>query len=408
VGWIPEEWEVKTLNHIGQIYTGGTPSTTNPEYWDGDINWIIPSEVTQIEGPFLYSSERKITEKGLKNSSAKVVPENSIIVCTRATIGNCVINKVPIATNQGFKSLSPYEIHDVKFIYYSIVKNKNNLLRLGAGSTFLEVSRRDFERIRLAIPPLSEQQKIAEILSTWDRAIEQTRQLIEAKRRLKKGLMQQLLTGRMRFPGFGSPVEKRGELPEGWERKKINKLGKVYSGGTPSTSNDDFWGGDIAWVTPNEVTKIKGPFILDTKRKITKKGLDNSSAKLIPPKSIIVCTRATIGDCVINKIPMATNQGFKSLRPSSINDEKFIYYSIVFNKKKLLRLGAGSTYLEVSRNDFKKITIKVPNNKDEQENISNTILMIDIETLFLERKIDLFKEQKKGLMQKLLTGEVRV
>jgi len=220
-------------------------------------------------------------------------------------------------------------------------------------------------------------------------------------------LMQQLLTGRMRFPGFGAQVEKAGELPEGWEEKRINQIGKVVSGGTPASDDERYWGGNIAWVTPNEVTQIKRPYIGSTKRTLTKLGLKNSSAHLLPPNSIIVCTRATIGDCVINTIPMATNQGFKNIKPNSQHDEKYIYYSIIFNKKKLLRLGAGSTFLEVSRRDFEKMQLLGPIKLTEQIKISELLLEIDNHILLLDKRIEYYLQQKNGLMQKLFNGEIR-
>ena len=98
-------WEIKKLKELGAIFLGGTPNTSKKEYWNGDINWLTPSEVSKLKSKFIFSTEKTITELGLKNSSAKILPKNSLIVCTRATIGDLCINKIDMCTNQGFKSI---------------------------------------------------------------------------------------------------------------------------------------------------------------------------------------------------------------------------------------------------------------------------------------------------------------
>lgn len=195
---IPEGWSVKKISDLGTTVSGGTPDTNNPEYWDGDVLWVTPSEVSALSNRFIWDTERKITEKGLKQSSAKLLPVNSLIICTRATIGDCCINKKPICTNQGFKNIIVTG-NNVDFLYYLISKNKHELIRKACGSTFLEISKKDIDNLKFPIPPLPEQEKIAEILGTWDEAIEKLTSLIEQKKLLKKGLMQKLLTGKVRL-----------------------------------------------------------------------------------------------------------------------------------------------------------------------------------------------------------------
>ena len=195
---IPGGWSVKKISDLGTTVSGGTPDTNNPEYWDGDVLWVTPSEVSALSNRFIWDTERKITEKGLKQSSAKLLPVNSLIICTRATIGDCCINKKPICTNQGFKNIIVTG-NNVDFLYYLISKNKHELIRKACGSTFLEISKKDIDNLKFPIPPLPEQEKIAEILGTWDEAIEKLSSLIEQKKLLKKGLMQKLLTGKVRL-----------------------------------------------------------------------------------------------------------------------------------------------------------------------------------------------------------------
>ena len=214
LGIIPQEWEVEPLHYLGQIYSGGTPDTEVEEYWNGDIAWCTPSDITKLTTKYIECTDVKITGRGLKESSATLLPPQSIVVCTRATIGNAAICTTDIATNQGFKNIIPNKETNSEWLYYMIIYSKPRLVRLGCGSTFLEVSKKDFSRFKILVPPLAEQKKIAEILGTWDKAIEMQTQLIKKLELRKKGLMQHLLTGKKRLPGFS------GE----WRKVKLGKL----------------------------------------------------------------------------------------------------------------------------------------------------------------------------------------
>jgi len=198
---IPREWDVKTLGKeygLCKVETGGTPKTSVDEYWDGDIYWVTPTDITNNGQIYISNSERKITEVGLNNSSAKLLPEGSILLTTRATIGEASINTVPMATNQGFKSLICKENADNEFIYYLIQQEKERLASLGGGSTFDEVSKKDVEGFEVVAPSLREQEKIARILRYVDYKIKKEEKYKKMIKKLKKGLMQDLLTGKVR------------------------------------------------------------------------------------------------------------------------------------------------------------------------------------------------------------------
>ncbi len=193
-------WQIKKLKELGSIYSGGTPDTSKSEYWNGNINWLTPSEVSKLKTKFIFSTEKKITDLGLKNSSSKILPKNSLIVCTRATIGDLCINKIDMCTNQGFKNIIVNQYNNIFFLYYLLLLNKKKIIEKASGSTFLEISKFDFENLAFLIPPLAEQEKIASILSKQDEVIEKLEDLIELKVKQKKGLMQKLLSGKVRLP----------------------------------------------------------------------------------------------------------------------------------------------------------------------------------------------------------------
>jgi type I restriction enzyme S subunit len=192
-----EDWEVKRLGEVCAVIGGGTPSTFNNEFWNGNINWFTPTEVGYKK--YLTSSNRKISEAGLMNSSANMLPINSILLTTRAGIGDVGILKIEACTNQGFQSLVCHSNTHYEFIYYLMQTKKNELLNNASGSTFLEISPNKVKSIEIQIPSLPEQTRIATILSDMDIEIEALKQKLAKAKQVKQGLMQELLTGRTRI-----------------------------------------------------------------------------------------------------------------------------------------------------------------------------------------------------------------
>lgn len=192
-----EDWEVKKLGEVCAVIGGGTPSTFNNEFWNGNINWFTPTEVGYKK--YLTSSNRKISEAGLMNSSANMLPINSILLTTRAGIGDVGILKVEACTNQGFQSLACHSNTHYEFIYYLMQTKKSELLNNASGSTFLEISPNKIKSIEIQIPSLPEQTRIATILSDMDIEIEALKQKLIKAKQIKQGLMQELLTGRIRL-----------------------------------------------------------------------------------------------------------------------------------------------------------------------------------------------------------------
>ena len=185
------EWEEKELGEVGEFIGGGTPNTSIPEYWDGEISWYTPTEIKE-DTYLLKKSRRKITELGLRSSSAKLLPKGSVLITTRATIGDVAIVNEPCATNQGFQSLVVKENQINRFWFYWIIKNRKLLIKKASGSTFKEIAKNEIIKIRTIVPQKKEQQKIADCLSSLDELIEARREKIASLKAYKKGLLQQL------------------------------------------------------------------------------------------------------------------------------------------------------------------------------------------------------------------------
>ena len=183
------EWENTVLGDIADIVGGGTPSTNNQAYWSGDVVWLTPSEINQ---KFIGESKRTISELGVQKSSAKKLPIGTILFTSRATIGEVAIAIAEVTTNQGFQSFISNEKTFNEFLYYWIVNNKKSFIERASGSTFLEISKSKIQPMKILLPCIEEQTKIANFLSAIDQKIEVVAQQIEQAKQWKKGLLQNM------------------------------------------------------------------------------------------------------------------------------------------------------------------------------------------------------------------------
>ena len=158
---IPDSWAYVRLKHIGEIVGGGTPKTNNSEYWDGNIPWLTPADFSGYEEMYIASGSRNITEIGLKSSSAKMLPTNSILYSSRAPIGYIGIAANPVATNQGFKSVIPFDFTMSPYLYYCLKARTSNIVQRATGTTFKEISGAKMSETVISLPPIKEQERIA-------------------------------------------------------------------------------------------------------------------------------------------------------------------------------------------------------------------------------------------------------
>ena len=262
---------------------------------------------------------------------------------------------------------------------------------IAVGGTMPSINTSILSNVIIHLPPVDQQKSIASLLEKWDIAIEKIEALIAAKEKRFKWLLKTLISDQQ-------------DNPE-WQQVKLAEVGVIHSGGTPSTRDDSNWNGDIPWLTPSEVTKLSEKYINSTERQITRKGL--SCTTLLPENCLIVCTRATIGNCCINTVPMAINQGFKCIQPHRHYSVTFLYYTCQLLKTRLIRLSCGNTFGEVSKKDFANILISIPP-LFEQKAIAAHLDTAQQEIYLLKHSPNKYRTQKRGLMQKLLTGEWRV
>lgn len=194
-----DTWATRSLSELAEIVSGGTPATSEPTYWNGDIKWCTPTDITASPGKYLRDTARSISALGLRSSGARLLPAGALLLCSRATIGELKIAAYEVCTNQGFKSLVCRPHVSNEFLYYKLLTMKAQMVERAFGSTFLEISTANVAALAIAVPSLQEQSAIAEVLSGMDEelvALEARRAKTHA---LKQAMMQELLTGRTRL-----------------------------------------------------------------------------------------------------------------------------------------------------------------------------------------------------------------
>ncbi|BBM03106.1 restriction endonuclease subunit S [Microbulbifer sp. GL-2] len=274
------------------------------------------------------------------------------------------------------------------------------LIEQAIGSAQKRINLGDLKKYKVRIPPLSEQKKIAQILSTWDKAIDTSEKLLANSRQQKKALMQQLLTGKKRLRDK-SGVRFNGE----WRPTTIGEISHCFSGGTPSRKKDEYYGGSIPWITSG---KLNDRFVTSTNEFITEAGLLNSSAKTITKNTILVAMYgATAGRVAINLLESATiNQAILAINLKAGISNSFFFHLLERKMVEAINLVQGGQP-NLNASIIKNLRIRIPI-LEEQEKIAATLSSADQEIETLQQKLDCLKQEKTALMQQLLTGKRRV
>lgn len=225
MGGVSMEWKEVTLGEIGTIVGGATPSTKNTSFYDGNIPWLTPKDLSVNSNKYIFRGERNITEAGFKSCSCKMLPKGSVLFSSRAPIGYVAIAANDICTNQGFKSVIPNEETDSEFLYYLLKYNKDNIASQGSGTTFAEVSGKTMKDIEVVVPKEKEdQRRIASILSSLDRKIELNNKINADLEEMAQAIFKNWFVDFEPFKDGKFVDSELGMIPEGW---KVGTLGDI-------------------------------------------------------------------------------------------------------------------------------------------------------------------------------------
>ncbi|MGK0580677.1 restriction endonuclease subunit S [Proteus mirabilis] len=401
---VPNGWKLSTIEEISSVSSGGTPSRKNESYWNGNIPWVTTAEV---QFKIIEDTAEKITEEGLANSSAKLFPVDTILIAMYGqgkTRGQVAKLGIEASTNQACAAIILKAGYHVDYYYQFLISQYDNIREMANSGGQENLSGGIVKSIKVPVPPLPEQKKIAKILSTWDKAIATTEKLIDASQQQKKALMQQLLTGKKRLvdPDTGKVFEGK------WEEVKLDDLALYRRGSFPQPYGNPEWVDEVNGYPFIQVFDIDKNMKLKkaTKTKISDAAIDKSV--FIEAGTVIVSLQGSIGRVAITQYDAYVDRTvllFQSFKRKM--DTIYFAYAIqeLFEIEK--EKAPGGTIKTITKQVLSNFTIKVPTHY-EQQKIASVLTAADKEIELLQAKLAHLKDEKKALMQQLLTGKRRV
>jgi type I restriction enzyme S subunit len=405
IGVIPEDWVVSTLGESAKVITGRTPPTNDPSNYGHEHPFVGPADLGSNK--YIVKSEKYLSQKGF--NKAVHIPKNSILVtCIGSTIGKVGISGLLLSTNQQINSLIPAPTYDMEYLYYTVLNNAADIKMAASEQAVPIINKSSFSRVKAAFAPIKEQQEIVIPLKEIDSLITSLEKLVEKKKQIKQGVMQELLTGKKRLPGF------TGE----WETKTYGDVFQFLN--TANYSRDALINnGEIRYIHYGDIhTKFDGYLdIINSNLPCIRKEQIKSYAQ-VKNGDVIMADASedysgigksveVINDCDIKAIAGLHTFLLRDTEQVFVDGYRAYISAIESVKKQFDFLATGMKVFGVSKNNLKKVVIPVPP-KDEQKVIVNVIGNIANEISSYEIQLSKYRLLKQAMMQELLTGRIRL
>jgi len=403
-----------TLQDISHLITDGKHGDCKDE--DGSGFYFVSCKDVR-DGWIDYSGARQIKEADYLDTHRRTQLEtNDIVITNSGTIGRmALVPNAPETNRTTFqKSVAIVKPNQEKvvpqWLYYSLMANRDVLIGWSGGTAQKNLLLRDMRAFNVDVPPLPTQRKIATILSAYDDLIENNLWRIKILEEMAQNLYREWFV-KFRFPGHqharftDSPF---GRIPEGWEVNTVENTFAVLGGGTPSKTVPEYWDeGTINWYSPTDLTATGSMFMDRSRNQITELGLKKSSARLFPPFSVMMTSRATLGVISINTTEACTNQGFITCIPNEHFPLYTLYYWLKENVEHFISLGTGATFKEITKGVFKTIELVVPAQAIVAQ-FEDTVQQFAFQVLNLQRKNTTLHRTRDLLLPRLISGEMDV
>ena len=383
----PAHWNVRRLKQVVNIIMGQSP----------EGQYLNQSEGVEFHQGKIFFGDQIIRQSDTKTLSVtKIAPAYSVLLCVRAPVGKVNITDREICIGRGLAAIECRDDISFKFLYYMLQHYEDTFKQEATGSTFEAVTVATIKNLYIPVPPKDEQDQIARFLD-WkitaiDKLIAIRREELRNLAELKKALITREVT--------------RGN----WERVKIKRLFKIFSGATPDSYEPDFWDGNIIWITPADF-QTKDKYIYHGAKYITESGFRSCSTSLVPSGSIIFTKRAPVGKVAISRAELCTNQGCLSCVPLEGVVPEYFYYVMSINAQEFESLSAGATFKEISLSKFRNVSLPCPP-ITEQQRIANYLdricAQIDSAITNFTQQIDTLKELTARLISDTVTGKIDV
>lgn len=404
------KWEKRKISSVYEgLYDG--PHATPPPSDSGAI-FLGISNITQ-NGHLDFSGIKYISEHDLPKWTKRVTPrEGDIVFSYEATLNlyamipagfwGCLGRRMALIRPDETKAYG-------QFLYYYFFSDEWRATvakHIVTGATVDRIPLIKFPEFEVTVPPLPVQKRIVSILSSYDNLIENNQKQIKLLEEAAQRLYQEWFV-KLRFPGH-EKVKVVDGVPEGWKKCLMSEVCDTIGGGTPSTKNPEYYtNGTVRWVTPTDITKNNSLILLDSEKRITEEGLEHSSAKMLPPYTILMTSRASVGFFGLCEHPVCTNQGFISCVPYNKNVQFYLLGNLINRVEEIRQKATGSTFLEISKKTFRNMEIIVPDSGVLNQYNAMIHPMINMMEK-IAKSIRQLTEARDRLLPKLMSGEIEV
>ena len=400
-----DDWEERKLEDTSEIIDGdrGKNYPSGDDFKNNGHTLFLSAANVTKQG-FVFKETQYITKLKSESLGSGKVILNDIILTSRGSIGHIGFydkkthEYIPQARiNSGMLILRTDKLNSPSFIAQFLKSpwGIKQIKLISFGSAQPQLTKKDIKNFKIILPKMEEQKKIGSFFKQLDDTITLHQRKLDLLKEQKKGYLQKM------FPKNGAKVPELrfAGFTDAWEEHKLGELSNIVGGGTPSTSNSEYWDGDIDWYAPAEIGEQR--YVSKSKKTITELGLKKSSARILPVGTVLFTSRAGIGNTAILGKEATTNQGFQSIVPNPNKLDSYFIYSRTNELKRYGEVtGAGSTFVEVSGKQMSKMSIMIPE-LSEQKKIGSFFKQLDNTIALHQRKLDLLKEQKKGYLQKM-------
>ena len=419
IGEIPAHWEVKRIKDIVTSGSGTTPKSSNEKYYDNGIYpWLITGDV---QNNVITSNDIFITDLAVSEvTNLKLFPQKTVLLAMYGggTIGNVGLMTYPAYINQACCALIPSKNIAEKYLFYYLLNKQKRIISTGVGGTQINLSQNKIVAYPIAIPPIEEQQAIADYLDKKTAEIDEQIILLEHKQNayanLKQSLISQVVTRGLNpnAPLKDSGVDWIGEIPAHWEVKRIKDIVTSGSGTTPKSSNEKYYDNGIyPWLITGDVQNnvITSNDIFITDLAVS----EVTNLKLFPQKTVLLAMYGggTIGNVGLMTYPAYINQACCALIPSKNIAEKYLFYYLLNKQKRIISTGVGGTQINLSQNKIVAYPIAIPPIAEQQaiaDYLDEKTAEIVEQISNIDKKINTYKRLKQSLIDEVVTGKRKI
>ena len=389
-----EEWKEYRYTDLATIIGGGTPKTSVPEYWSGEIPWLSVKDFVSVT-KYVYDTEKHISELGLLNSSTKLLEKNDIVISARGTVGAMAMIPYPMCFNQSCFGLRGNNIVDKNFLYYLTRTKVDELKKTAHGSVFDTITRETFDNLRCLVPPLQTQQKIGNILSSLDSKIELNKRINDNLEQQAQALFKSWFVNFEPFKNGQFVDSELGKIPKGWKVGYLSEIADIIMGQSPNGSTYNENGEGIIFYQGRAEFGTRFPSI----RLFT-----TNPTRIAPANSILISVRAPVGDINITHKECCIGRGLASA-VSRTNKSAFLLYTLFSLKSDLDRFNAeGTVFGSINRKTLESLKILIPTN-DIISKFEAIVASMDQQILTLHLESENLKILRDTLLPKLMSGE---